>query len=370
MKKILFVVESLSGGGAEKVLTTLIKNLNKNKYDITVFAVVKTGIYVKEIEQYCQLKYGLKDYNEYCFFGKFYYRIKLKLIYKINPKIVYKWLIKDKYDTEIAFVEGFNTKLVGASNNKKSKKLSWVHTDMLKNRDADRQYSNQEEHLNCYKKYNKIFAVSEGVKKAFIKKFNYENIEVQYNPIDEQEIIKKSNPSIEYDNNCINLITIGRLTNQKGYDRLLRIMTKLKNYNCKLYILGEGELRKQFEGYIKQQNLHDKVTLLGFQKNPYQYLPNASAFICSSYTEGFSTVATESLILNLPIITTDCAGMKELFGVYECGSICHNDEDSLYESIKKILDHSHVLNDYKLQIKERKKYFQLKKRMREIENKI
>lgn len=119
MKKILFVVESLSGGGAEKVLLTLVKNLNKEKYDITVFSIVETGIYVKEMKKYCQVKSALKDYSEYSNIGKLYYRIKMKLIYNLNIKFVYRWLIKEKHDVEIAFVEGFDTKLVVASNNKK-----------------------------------------------------------------------------------------------------------------------------------------------------------------------------------------------------------------------------------------------------------
>lgn len=370
MKKLLFVVESLSGGGAEKVLLTLVEHLEKSKYDVTVFTVVKTGVYVNELEQYCTVDYGLKDYTEYSLLGKIYYKIKLNLIYKLNIKLVYKWLIKDKYDVEIAFVEGFDTKLVAASNNKQSIKLSWIHTDMLENKFADRYFKNKQCHLNCYKKYDKIIGVSEGVKNAFIKKFNYKNIEVQYNPINEREIIAKAYPAIEYSLEYINFITVGRLVEQKGYDRLLRIVNKLKKYKFKLYILGEGPLRNQFEEYIEENGLSDKIFLLGFQDNPYKYMVNASAFICSSYAEGFSTVATESLILNLPIITTDCSGMQELFGTYECGIICHNNEDSLYESVKKILDYPDVLNDYKVQIKERKKYFQLEKRMREIENKI
>ena len=112
MKKILFLVESLSGGGAEKVLLTLIKNLNKEKYDITVYSIVKTGVYVDDFMQYCKVKSALNDYSSYGFVGKLFFRLKIKLIYLLSPKLVYRYLIREKYDIEIAFIEGFSTKII------------------------------------------------------------------------------------------------------------------------------------------------------------------------------------------------------------------------------------------------------------------
>ena len=107
---------------------------------------------------------------------------------------------------------------------------------------------------------------------------------------------------------------------------------------------------------------------MGFKNNPYPYLNIADVFVCSSYAEGFSTVATEALILGVPIITTDCAGMKELFGNYHCGLIVNNDEDSLYGALKYILDNKENLNIYKNEINKRKDFFDIKKRMIEIED--
>lgn len=123
MKKILFVVESMSGGGAEKVLFNIVKNLDKKKYAITVYTVVKTGVYINELQKYCNIKYGLKNYQEYSFLGKLFYKLKYRFIYSANTKIVYKFLIRCNYDIEIGFVEGFSTKLVANSLNKKSIKI-------------------------------------------------------------------------------------------------------------------------------------------------------------------------------------------------------------------------------------------------------
>ena len=371
MKDVLIFVESLSGGGAEKVLLTLCKNINKKKYNITVFCLIKTGIYVEEIEKHCKIQYALKDYNQYHFFGKIYFKLKNWMIYHFNTKFIYRYLIRNRYDIEIAFVEGFDTKIIAASNNKQSKKIAWVHIDLMNNDHADIHFNSIEEQRNAYLQYDNIIAVSNDVKNSFIKKFNIFNINVKYNPVDTMEIIQKSKEvCYPYDkNDYLKIIAIGRLEKQKGFDRLLRIMNKLKQYGYKfkLTILGEGSLKKYLEDYIKENALEFHVELKGFAKNPYPYLKNADFYVCSSFAEGFSTVATEALILGIPIVTTDCSGMKELFGTFECGIITNNNENDLLLGIKKVFDNISLLQYYKSQAARRNKFFDLKKRIDEIE---
>ena len=370
MKKVLFFVESLAGGGAEKVLLTLIKNLDKTKYDITVFTVVKTGVYVEEFEKNCRVLCALDNYSNLNFLQKIMYRVKNKLIYKLDPKYVYKKLVKDSYDIEVAFVEGFDTKIISSSSNANSKKYAWVHTNMVTNPHADIHYQNLNEQKEFYGRYDGIFAVSNDVKNAFVQKFGLENISIQYNPVDSNEILEKSNENeLEIEKDKINFITIGRLTEQKGYIRLLKIVKLLvdMNYNFNLNILGTGEQKQELECYIKENNLNSAVKLLGFQTNPYKYLAKSDCFICSSYSEGFSTVATESMILNIPIVTTKCSGMEELFGNYKCGIITENTDEGLFNGLKEILDNPELLSEYRLEINKRKHYFDIKNRIIEIE---
>lgn len=369
MKTILFVVENLSGGGAEKVLLTLVKNLSKKKYNITVYTIVNTGVYVEEIQKYCTVKYALKDYNEYSIVGKFYYKIKYQMIYKLNTSLVYKCLIKDKFDIEIAFVEGFDTKFVSASTNKNSKKYAWVHTDMNINNSADEVYHNFVEHRDVYKQYNKIIAVSNSVKQSFENKFNIHNVFVQLNPVDENDIIEKSKEFAVKKNKDLQLISIGRLVTQKGYDRLLKVLLKLKNQNYanfNVWILGCGEKEIEYNNFIKENGLEDFIKILGFKKNPYPYILASDAFICCSRAEGFNTAATESLILEKPIFTVNCSGMSELFGQFECGIIVENSDEQLELLLKKILIDVNY-EKYKKNIKIRKKYLVLSRRIQEME---
>ena len=135
MKKVLFFIDSLNGGGAEKVLTDIVCNIDKSKYDITVLTYWNRGIYVKDVKNISNITYKT------CFkelkvgkniFKKIYNMIVIKLrenIAKLFPKQFYNIVIKDNYDIEIAFIEGITTKIISYSTNKNSKKYAWVHID-------------------------------------------------------------------------------------------------------------------------------------------------------------------------------------------------------------------------------------------------
>ena len=136
-----------------------------------------------------------------------------------------------------------------------------------------------------------------------------------------------------------------------------------------LTILGEGEDRNILEKYIVQNNLQNIVFLPGFVDNPYAVLAKHDIFVCSSRAEGYSTAVTEALILGLPVITTDCSGMKELLGENnEYGIIVENDDESLYLGLKQLLTQPSLIENYKQKATNRQKDFSLNSLMAEIQN--
>lgn len=96
--------------------------------------------------------------------------------------------------------------------------------------------------------------------------------------------------------------------------------------------------REKLEKLIMDNHLSDVVFLYGYKENPYPYIKSSDVFICSSYAEGFSTVVTEALILGVPTVTTDCAGMRELLGDSHYGLIVKNSEEGLLEGITQMID--------------------------------
>lgn len=371
-KRVLFVVESLAGGGAEKILCNIVKHLNKEKYEVTILSVVKTGIYVDNITKDCRLMWILPEYGSLRNpLERIKYKITYKEIYHAHPVKVYRSYIKESFDIEIAFVEGFATKLVAASTNCNSRKYAWLHTDMNRNPHADSRYHSLQEHRGAYEKFNKVIAVSDIAAKAFEEKFHiYGKTEVYYNPVDSLEIKALAGERRNRDaSKSLSFVTAGRLVEQKGYDRLLDAMKRLKQdgFVFSLEIIGEGIDRKKLEQQAVRDELGDFIHFAGFQANPYPLMIQADAFVISSRAEGFSTAATEALILNIPIITTECAGMKELFGEYECGRIVENSSEGIYRGMKEVLSHPGKLELYKRNQSIRAQDFSIEKGMKSIE---
>lgn len=372
MKRVLFFLESLAGGGAEKVLSDIVCNLDPLKYDITVCTITDGDVYQNKVSGACKYKsfLNIEDYRAGGF-RKLLFWLRIKMVYKLPPRLIYRWFIRDKYDIEVAFIEGYATKLIAASNNSYSQKIAWVHTDMQNNTYADKCYRNITEQILTYRKYQKIICVSQSVKNAFEKKIKITgNIYVQYNPVDENKIFELSKQHVSLSKKkSILLGTVGRLEHQKGYPRLLQCVKQvsIENPDFEIWIIGDGSQRKELEEYIKINKLENIVSLLGFQQNPYKYIRCCDAFICSSYAEGFSTAATESLILGKPIFTVECAGMRELIGDSQCGEVVPNTDTALLELLRKIITKEYQLEKYKQAAAIRGQEFRMAVRIAELE---
>lgn len=368
MKKIMFMINSLYGGGAERILQTIISNFDYSKYDVTLYSIHKEVVDRDLFKGNFHYKY-LFDEN-----AGIINKIKGLIFLKTSPKFFYKLFVKGKYDVEIAFIEGESTKIISGSSSD-SKKIAWVHVDLEKNPWTDFLYKCKDDERDCYLEYNKILGVSKEVTRAFVNKYNFDEnrVNVQYNPVNAINIIKKSQEySVEKRTQGLQFVSVGRLVEQKGFDRLIRVVNKLKveKYIFNLLILGEGEQREELEQFIIENELQDYIKLMGFIENPYPYIRCSDLMICSSRAEGFSTVATEALILGVPIITTNCAGMKELFGETNCGIITENSEEGLYNEIKNTLDNTDRISEWKECAIDRGKDFDLDSTMNEIYAKI
>ena len=388
-KKILFLIHTLNGGGAERVLANIVQHIDKEKFDITVTTIVNEGVYIDEIKKVKGVRYryifnsyfkkSRKDSNNR------YNQSTTKIMNKIWD--AYKWLIKNafnkityimsirrKYDIEVAFLEGMCAKIISASPNKKSKKIAWIHTDITTLTKSSTTFKNEEEERECYKKFDKIVCVSNGVREAFIKKTGIsKNVIRQINPINDKEIITKSEEIIEKVKKSERFVicSVGRLIHEKGYDRLLRCQKKLldSGLNTELWIIGEGEERKKLEQYIEQEKLGDTVKLLGFENNPYKYIKNSDLFVSSSRVEGLSSVLCEAVILGKVIVTTECPGVSEILG--NKGSrgavITENNEEALYEGLYNIISNKELYKEYKEKAKSKNKKFVLEKQIKSIE---
>jgi hypothetical protein len=127
---------------------------------------------------------------------------------------------------------------------------------------------------------------------------------------------------------------------------------------------GQLELERQ----MKTLGVEDSVTLLGFHKNPYQYVVRCDLYVCSSWREGFSTSVTESLVVGTPVVSTNCSGAKELLGDHdEYGFVVVNSEEGIYQGMRRMLADPALLTHYKAQAKLRGTFFSRTATVRAVE---
>lgn len=354
MKKILFMIHDLEHGGAEKVLVNLVNNLDNSKFDITVMTLFDVGINRQFLNSYITYKS--------CF--KKVFPANSHLMKLLTPTQLHKLFIKEKYDIEIAYLEGPCARIISGCPNKNTKLVSWIHIELHTKKAVASSFRNYSEALNCYNKFNKIICVSQDVMNDFTSLIDCQNtVDVLYNTNETNDIIEKSKKPI-HDNrlhsNSIKLIGVGKLLKNKGFDRLVKIIFRLiqEGYNVQLFILGIGPLQEELEQFIIDNNMTEHIFLLGYDTNPYKYVSACNLFVCSSLREGFSTAATEALIVGTPVCTVNVSGMKEMLGNNnQYGLVVENTDEALYEGIKKLLDDPELLAYYKQKAIERGKIF-------------
>ena len=348
MKKVLFVANTLQMGGAERILLNLVRNLDKSKYDITVLALVDYGVLVDDFKSIEGVKYigGFKGIfrktklNEKSPFYKIENKMMVNKLKKYTKRIkrdadkLYRIFVKDKYDIEIAFLEGRVSKFVSCSTNPESKKIAWIHTDITRYNMLEN-FIDERDERDCYKKFAK--------------------------------------ERLDFDRKDGELIicAVGRLEPVKGLDRLLEVHKKLIEEGIKhqLWIVGDGKERENLMNYIKTNYLEETAKLFGYQKNPYKYIKNSDIYVCTSLVEGLSSAVIEALILEKIIVTTDCPGMLEILGQNkENGMIVDNNIDSIYEGLKNILTDEKIRKRYQENVKIGSKRFNIENTIKEIED--
>lgn len=369
---ILFLIDSLSGGGAEKVASILvsrISQLTNNKVYIVVDELYGNEYKIDERVKLISLerKHSKNPcVNIYQKIRKLFKILDIKRKYKINcsismlPIANFYNVISKRKEKCIVSVR------VQMSEGNYPTYINWMNTVASKYAD-------------------KLVAVSDCVRKDQIK--NYGALEEKtvtiYNPC-ELEKISMLKQEKDIDERILAaktagkkiLITHGRLTNQKGQWHLIRAMSELIKCDSAIFlvIMGQGELKDYLNHLITQYNLEDYVYMAGFQKNPYKYLELADIYVFTSLYEGFPNALLDAMAVGLPIISTDgVSGIRELlapktncelsakyleleeYGVliprlndvlYEVDNKLDKCEEILVTAIKKILENEELRKHY------------------------
>ena len=354
--RILFFIHDLMHGGAEKVLVNLANNLPPEHYDVTIATMFDVGVNRQFIASHVHYHGGFK----HLFPGN-------SILFRYIPRAwLWKKLMPGEYDLAVAYLEGTTTRVLAGFPHA-SKCIAWVHGEQKAN-SMRRGFRSMSEVRQVYDSYDHIVCVSQGVKDNFLSLCpTNTSVSVLYNVNETDRIIAGGKETVEdsrFRTDWPTLIGVGRIIPGKGFLRLARIHQRLlmDGIQHRIYVLGVGDQQREIEAYCKEHHLESTFIFLGYETNPYKYISKCSAFVCSSFAEGFSTAATEAIVLGVPVITTEVAGMKELLGENnEYGIIVPNDEEALYQGLKKLLTTPGMLDDYRKRAEEHGGMFSMQK---------
>lgn len=332
-KKIMFFINTLAGGGAERVLVNLLKVFDLEKYDITVITV-KGGENLKEIPPQVKVRQIIKSKNKLSVF-------LIKILYNIPRKLFATIFLRGNFDIEISYLPGFPTRILASKrSNPNTKKIAFIHGKITEQHMGTLLYRNTKECVEEYSQFSKVCFVSNDARDCFLTRVgSLDNSTVVYNVINYSEIkaLAALPTNISYTTQGVKFVAVGRLVEVKGFERLLHAVKELKDlYDFELWILGKGPLYEKLNDYIIKNDLNN-VHLLGYHDNPYKYIKQADYFVCSSFSEGYSTAAIESKILGVPVITTDCPGMREILETDKYGYIVENSQDGIRNGLEYVL---------------------------------
>ena len=363
MKKILFALSTMNIGGVEKSLISLLKKIPKDEYEVTIILLEKKGGFLNDIPKWVEVKEvnwfkNLKPLiieSPYTIIRNFIDKrdivntIKYPFIYLISTRLdnryfYYKNIFKnievekEYYDYAISYAgptEILDYYILNKINAKE--KISWIHFDLSKHE------INKKFYQKVFSKFDKLVLVSESSKKILNSMFkNTANkSSVFLNVIDREEIIKKSCEDINFDTDFdgIKILTVGRLSKEKGQDIAINVLSKLKKegFNVRWYCIGEGFERKYYENLISNLNLNNEFILLGGMKNPYPYIREADLYVQPSRHEEYCLTLAEAIILNKKIVATNFTGANEQLINIDNGFVVDCNVEDITNKIKQLI---------------------------------
>lgn len=382
-KKLLFVIESLVCAGAEKSLVTLLNLIDYTKYEVDLQLFSFGGdfepLLPKEVNILPSLAFfeytsiplktvilSTKDKKQKSVLrSRIKYTFMLRTGKYTNPqKAVLFWQICGKhfevmnkrYDVAIAYAQGQPTFYV-ADFIQADKKLAWVNS--IYNLTGEyRQFVEKK-----YSYFNYIVCVSEAGRKAFTESFLSltNKVKIIYDINDPKFINKMSQIQAESQklmaDGKVRLLTIGRMSKQKGYDIALDACQILKDKKIDFcwYIIGTGVLKEEIENGIRARNIETNIKLLGVKPNPYPFIAQADIYVQTSRFEGFGLAITEARMLNTPIVTTCFDAVYDQMVNGENGLVVDMNAKAVADGILKLVEDKKLYNhivDY--QSKEKK----------------
>lgn len=351
-KKLLFIIDSLNCGGAEKSLVSLLPLLNPKKYQVFLWMLSATGPFIDlvppNVKIITELNYSLiESINKFVGQKLFSLMIRVKRIFRIQEhaaETLWKcmgWALKvpdGEWDVVVAYQQGVPTYLA-AEKIVAKKKFAWVNADIFAGG------YNTTFNARYYRKFDVIVPVSDILKNLMVEKLPEfkDKYEVVYDILNSEvirELSKEHVTTLRIKDDEYVLVTTARLVKEKGYDIAVKAASMLKQYGVKFrwYFIGEGVERTNIEIWKKDFGVEEEVVLLGLQTNPYAYMAQADIYVQTSKFEGFGLTIGEAKILGKPVVSTNFDVVHNQLTHGQNGLIADMSGESVAENILNLIN--------------------------------
>lgn len=361
-QKLLFVMGNLNCGGAEKSLISLLQSLDYSKYEIDLFLFKHEGLFFSRVPEQVHILEEPEFYRHYDMPvmeavkdslkkrrpGLAIHRIRAGLIFRtethpaVREQRVWKHLSKSlprltkRYDAAIGFMEKSPLYYVIEKANATTK-IGFIHNDYDKlgmDPAIDEFY---------FRSLDYLVTVSDECGSVLKNRFPdlSSKVQVIQNIVSPELIHKMSQEEAVWSYpEGIKLLSIGRLTFQKGFEWAVEACRRLVDlgYDIRWYVIGEGEERSSLEKLIAEYSLQRNFILLGLKDNPYPYIKEADIYVQSSRFEGKSIAIDEAKIMCKPIIVTDFSTAKDQIQDHYNGLIVDMSPEGLTDGIRRLID--------------------------------
>ncbi len=363
-KKILFVNNNMKIGGVQKALLEVLKQIH-TQYEVTLLLFRKTGALLDQIPadvrvqetsshfEYLGISQGECSTLKEKLTRGMYAVISKKLGIGMTTRVMGLTVPKkatEHYDAAISFLHCGAYKICYGGvaeyvlkHTNAEKKICYIHCDYANSGTAS-EYSKQ-----LYPQFDTIACVSNSVRKQFLSILPNmkEKAVVVQNPVDTAEIklLAQKDP-FPYDPGYVNVLTVARLAEEKGVDRVIHAMEQMHTKQFRYYVVGDGILKGQLEKLINEKHLEDTVFLLGEDANPYRYMVGADLLMVPSYNEAAPVVFQEALVLGLPVFTTCTLSAKEMIPE-KFGFVVNNTDDAILKMLLDVEKHPNWIEEKK-----------------------
>ncbi len=361
MIRIAIVTREMITGGVEKALIGMLRHVDYSQAEVDLYVSKLGGELEQDIPKEVTVKKTEPLSLSFCLthpaflFRKVWNRLQLfrKLSYATQCYYSSKLLkpIQGTYDIAISY-HAPNTVPVFFTMDglQADKKILWLHGELEANEGQNPKVK------EYHSRYDQICAVSSDILASF-DRLHPEKAGcgmVFHNYVDRSDILAKAEiaPSFLDDFQGIRLVSVGRLSYEKGFDMAVEVCRRLvdQGFDIRWYICGEGESRKSLEALIEEKELTERVLLLGNQPNPYGYIKNCDLYVQTSRTEGYGLAMTEARALKKPVITTAVSGAREQFVHGGNGWMTEISADGIYDQIVYCLQHPKEVEEMETRI--------------------